>query len=69
MKVLTEGVETPEHLAFLTAEGCEEAQGYLLGRPVPHADIRHLVEGSEIACLPKRVNACVAEEFEARLAG
>ncbi|SEI58490.1 bifunctional diguanylate cyclase/phosphodiesterase [Achromobacter sp. NFACC18-2] len=32
-----EGVETPEQLERLTAEGCSHFQGYLLGRPVSHA--------------------------------
>ncbi len=31
--VLAEGIETQAHLDFLRQEGCEEAQGYLLGRP------------------------------------
>ncbi|MFN3775976.1 EAL domain-containing protein [Sphingomonas parapaucimobilis] len=31
--ILAEGVETPSQLEFLRAEGCNEAQGYLLGRP------------------------------------
>jgi diguanylate cyclase (GGDEF)-like protein/PAS domain S-box-containing protein len=36
--VLAEGVETPEQLAFLRLQGCDEVQGYLLGRPQPEAD-------------------------------
>jgi diguanylate cyclase (GGDEF)-like protein/PAS domain S-box-containing protein len=32
--VLAEGVETASQLGLLREEGCEEAQGYLLGRPV-----------------------------------
>lgn len=33
--VLPEGIETQGQLTLLTVEGCDEAQGYLLGRPAP----------------------------------
>jgi diguanylate cyclase (GGDEF)-like protein len=33
--VIAEGVETPDQLRFLLAEGCEAVQGFLLGRPMP----------------------------------
>ncbi len=36
--VLAEGVETLEQLSFLRDQGCDEVQGYLLGRPKPVAD-------------------------------
>jgi len=35
MLTTAEGVETEDQLARLRAEGCEEVQGYLFGRPVP----------------------------------
>jgi diguanylate cyclase (GGDEF)-like protein/PAS domain S-box-containing protein len=38
LPVLAEGVETKEQLAFLAREGCDEVQGYLIGRPRPIAD-------------------------------
>ncbi|MBH0238636.1 bifunctional diguanylate cyclase/phosphodiesterase [Methylobrevis albus] len=33
--VLAEGVETDDQLQMLTVEGCDEVQGFLLGRPEP----------------------------------
>ncbi len=33
--VLAEGIETHGQLSLLNTEGCDEAQGYYLGRPAP----------------------------------
>jgi len=35
LRVVAEGVETAEELAFLEAHDCEEAQGYYFSRPMP----------------------------------
>ncbi|MCQ8241270.1 putative bifunctional diguanylate cyclase/phosphodiesterase [Rhizosaccharibacter radicis] len=37
--VTAEGVETKEQLEFLRTYGCDQVQGYLLGQPVPAADV------------------------------
>jgi diguanylate cyclase len=41
IKVLAEGVETDQQLVILRNEGCDEAQGYLLGRPQPMVRLVH----------------------------
>ncbi|WP_343730208.1 EAL domain-containing protein [Duganella sp.] len=44
MSVLAEGVETPEQLAFVMAEGCHYYQGYLYSRPLPEAQLAKFLQ-------------------------
>jgi diguanylate cyclase (GGDEF)-like protein/PAS domain S-box-containing protein len=44
IKVIAEGVETPEHLRFLAERNCDEAQGYYFSRPVAPSAFRATVE-------------------------
>jgi diguanylate cyclase len=45
LRIVVEGVETEEELAVVTACGCDEAQGYLIARPVPAEALEELLEG------------------------
>jgi EAL domain-containing protein (putative c-di-GMP-specific phosphodiesterase class I) len=38
LKVVAEGVETADQLAFLTGHGCDEIQGYYFAKPLAIAD-------------------------------
>ena len=52
--VLAEGVETGDQLAVLAAEGCDEAQGYFLGRPAPIAEAYAAAMSAAVRALPDR---------------
>jgi len=43
LTVVAEGVETQGQLDFLAANGCDEVQGYLLGRPLPQDQFEALL--------------------------
>ena len=43
-RVIAEGIETEEQLAFLQSQHCAEGQGYLFSHPVAAAELAHLLQ-------------------------
>jgi diguanylate cyclase (GGDEF)-like protein len=46
MGTVAEGVESLQQLAILRSENCDQAQGYLLGRPIPAQEVPALIARS-----------------------
>jgi EAL domain-containing protein (putative c-di-GMP-specific phosphodiesterase class I) len=46
-KVLAEGVETAEQLAFLQEKGCDFYQGYIKSKPIPAEEFAELLRSSK----------------------
>ena len=53
--VLAEGVETPEQLEALRAEGCDQVQGYLISRPNPISHFEGVVLDRRAEAPPLRI--------------
>ncbi len=43
IKVIAEGIEKAEHLAFLKQSGCDEGQGYFISRPLGFDAVREML--------------------------
>jgi|GEM_PF-577387 len=57
IRVNAEGVETPEQLAALQDLGCQEFQGFLLGRPGPAVSLTHKGHANGQEPAPPRAEA------------
>lgn len=53
VEVLAEGVEDMEQLEILRSLGCDEAQGYFLGRPMPASEFAEFLAQSEGGIHPR----------------
>jgi EAL domain-containing protein (putative c-di-GMP-specific phosphodiesterase class I) len=49
MQALAEGIETEDELVTVRRLGCDLAQGYLLGRPMPADEIDRFMVGVAVA--------------------
>jgi diguanylate cyclase (GGDEF)-like protein/PAS domain S-box-containing protein len=49
MSIVAEGVETLDQLGFLSREGCDAVQGYLIGKPFPISQHAAAVGRNEVA--------------------
>ena len=45
LSVVAEGVETEQQMSFLRTRKCDVMQGYLVSRPLAHADLTRFLEG------------------------
>ena len=52
LEVTAEGVETEEQFRLLGDTGCQEFQGYLLGRPMPQGEVERFLRN---AAVPLRI--------------
>ncbi len=52
LKTVAEGIESKEVLDCLRLCGCDEAQGYYLGRPMPAEDFEKILRHASIATAP-----------------
>jgi Amt family ammonium transporter len=67
MKIVAEGVERMEEALFLAQAGCDELQGYLLGKPVKVADIISEVDpaiATRLRNMPRRLPEIMDDTFD-----
>jgi diguanylate cyclase (GGDEF)-like protein/PAS domain S-box-containing protein len=57
LDIVAEGVETPAQLAFLREEGCDEMQGYLIGKPMTAAEIESRLQAQASGAADSRNSA------------
>jgi EAL domain-containing protein (putative c-di-GMP-specific phosphodiesterase class I) len=54
LRVVAEGVESDAQLTFLRRHHCDEAQGFLICRPQPAADLEDMLRGEDTSRVERR---------------
>jgi len=49
LSVVAEGVETQQQMSILLGQGCDSAQGYLFGRPLPEYEVASFLHAAQAA--------------------
>ena len=62
MQVTAEGIEKVDMAQWLAMHGCDFAQGYLFGKPVPGEAVPHLFNGTAL----KELSALLNEKMQSR---
>jgi len=60
LKVIAEGVANAEQLEFLRKHRCDQAQGYLISKPIPVADLQRLLRDTQHGDWQQRPDAIAA---------
>ena len=55
LKVIAEGVETKEHVDFLSDNRCQVGQGYLISKPLPESKLEKFITGANLGFDPLKV--------------
>ncbi|XHS79082.1 putative bifunctional diguanylate cyclase/phosphodiesterase [Burkholderiaceae bacterium UC74_6] len=64
LTVVAEGVETDVGLQLLKRLGCEEAQGYFIGKPMPQAEFLHWTRAWEVPDLASTLGDTVLQNLD-----
>jgi EAL domain-containing protein (putative c-di-GMP-specific phosphodiesterase class I) len=69
LRTVAEGVESVEAFDLLREFGCDEAQGYLLSRPVPAAQFRAWLDRQQVRALDRGEGVLPFRERRATASG